>query len=1027
MKKRTSNQQEKSDVNTKKVKDSFNPEVIETALNEQNNVFKKIISQINSNIPNPSNSQEKRKKITKKIKVLLLFITCYSQLAFGQLSGVYPVGVGQVYQTITAAVADLNLNEVVGPVTFELWDNVYSSAETFPIVINQFITNNPAHTVTIKPKTGMTTLITGSAEGILKLNGCDNVIIDGSNSGGTDQSLTWENTNTTIYIYTIGFFNNNGDPSSNSTLKNSIVKANTSNIYMFTCAVTLDGTGGGYNNIVISNNVLLNARYGLHIAGVSGNPATNVQVVNNMIGSVIDVMAIDAWGIDITHADNTLIQGNEIMGAIGGGNPSQAGIYISSGSTNTKIRNNVIHDWYYNGSTGWGCWGIFYWAEATSLTEISNNLIYNIKSDGYTPGVHTDNPYGIYVRSGGNMQIYHNTIYLSGNVLSSTEAVWSACIGIHYGCTSFDIRNNILKNSLQPVSGNYPSKTFAIINGNPAGIFTNINNNDYYVDGIGPNIGYQDIIRPSLSAWQTATGQDNASVNIDPVFTSETNLIPTSIPLNHKGVYLSAVPTDITDVSRTNPPDVGAYEYATDPIVNSNPASGITSFSATLNGTINANTLTVGSNFEYGLTTAYGNTITGTPDTVNGNIVTPISASITGLTSLQTYHFRAYGVVSPGGVIAYGPDMTFTTLESPATIVTMDATAITATQATLNGTVNANNVSTAVAFEYGLTTSYGSAIAGVPDTVTGNSITPVTCDITGLSPYSLYHFRLVGNGANGPSYGNDLTFTTAQASPFVVTNPASNITINGAQLNGTVTANSSSATVSFEWGLTTAYGNTIEGIPATINGNIPTACIASLIGLVDNTTYHYRCVAINDFGTVYGSDQSFLTDCIIPATPVVTVVGDSLNSSAPTGNQWYFSQTQNGNGTPLPGATGQTYIATLTGWYWSVVTLNGCSSEESNREYILITEMNELMAGNFNIFPIPNEGRFNVSMVNVALETFTVSVYNNLGMKIYEMENVQMNGRIDHVIDLRPVESGIYTVVLRNNEYLIAKKLIVCD
>ena len=52
-----------------------------------------------------------------------------SYIIVSTLSGVYPVGVGQVYPTVTAAVADLNLKEVVGPVTFELWDASYSASE----------------------------------------------------------------------------------------------------------------------------------------------------------------------------------------------------------------------------------------------------------------------------------------------------------------------------------------------------------------------------------------------------------------------------------------------------------------------------------------------------------------------------------------------------------------------------------------------------------------------------------------------------------------------------------------------------------------------------------------------------------------------------------------------------------------------------------------------------------------------------------------------------------------------------------
>ncbi|MBE0646916.1 MAG: hypothetical protein IH596_03940, partial [Bacteroidales bacterium] len=56
----------------------------------------------------------------------------------------------------------------------------------------------------------------------------------------------------------------------------------------------------------------------------------------------------------------------------------------------------------------------------------------------------------------------------------------------------------------------------------------------------------------------------------------------------------------------------------------------------------------------------------------------------------------------------------------PPAVVTTAATAVTGTTATLNGTVNANSTPTTVSFEYGLTTAYGSTVAGVPATVSGN-------------------------------------------------------------------------------------------------------------------------------------------------------------------------------------------------------------------------------------------------------------------------------------------------------------------
>jgi len=93
--------------------------------------------------------------------------------------------------------------------------------------------------------------------------------------------------------------------------------------------------------------------------------------------------------------------------------------------------------------------------------------------------------------------------------------------------------------------------------------------------------------------------------------------------------------------------------------------------------------------------------------------------------------------------------------------VTASATSITGTAATLNGTVNASGFSTAVSFDYGLTTAYGSNVIGLPTTATGSSDTAESVVISGLSPGTTYHFRVKAASSQGTANGGDLTFTTA--------------------------------------------------------------------------------------------------------------------------------------------------------------------------------------------------------------------------------------------------------------------------
>ncbi|MFZ4521746.1 MAG: T9SS type A sorting domain-containing protein [Bacteroidales bacterium] len=172
-------------------------------------------------------------------------------------------------------------------------------------------------------------------------------------------------------------------------------------------------------------------------------------------------------------------------------------------------------------------------------------------------------------------------------------------------------------------------------------------------------------------------------------------------------------------------------------------------------------------------------------------------------------------------------------------------------------------------------------------------------------------------------------------------------------------------------------------------------------------------------GTV--SPNFSVTINAIPTAPVVTAVGPLLTSSIAIGNQWYYE----GTGL-IPGATSQTYTATITGWYWSVVSANGCSSDTSNHVYVLFVGQDEIMGSKYNVYPIPNNGSFNVSIVTNSQETFTIQVYNLLGEKFYELQDATTTGgKFDAHIDLGQVARGIYSVVFLNSEHKIVRKMIV--
>jgi uncharacterized protein (TIGR02145 family) len=142
-----------------------------------------------------------------------------------------------------------------------------------------------------------------------------------------------------------------------------------------------------------------------------------------------------------------------------------------------------------------------------------------------------------------------------------------------------------------------------------------------------------------------------------------------------------------------------------------------------------------------------------------------MSANLTSLTPNTTYHFRIKAVNTDGEV--YGDDMTFVTPYNPPSATTGTATGVGSSGATLNGTVNANYGETTVVFEYGTTTAYGSEVTAGQSPVSGGTATSVSASVAGLSPLTLYHYRVKATNSGGTTYGNDGSFTTTAALPTV--------------------------------------------------------------------------------------------------------------------------------------------------------------------------------------------------------------------------------------------------------------------
>ena len=339
-----------------------------------------------------------------------------------------------------------------------------------------------------------------------------------------------------------------------------------------------------------------------------------------------------------------------------------------------------------------------------------------------------------------------------------------------------------------------------------------------------------------------------------------------------------------------------AFTTGPTPTVVTESASGVAQTSATLHATVNPNGSEVTDcRFEYGTATNYGLSAPCTTSPGSGTSPVAVSAIVTALLADTTYHFR---ISATDSGTSKGSDQTFATLPNPPTVETEGISNLTTNSATLHGSVNPNATGLPAPvieckLEWGTTTAYGSSgpcspYPGADET----KAVRVTAQATGLSPHTVYHFRIFAKNAGGESAGSDFAFTTLGVPPTTLTAPASAITLTTATLNATVNPNGFEVTAcNFEYGTTTSYGSSAPCAPSPGSGSSPVAVSASTTGLTPFTTYHFRVSASGAGGASMSTDRTFTTAtphyysnlALVGSTPRTTIEWGTITLRAAKG------------------------------------------------------------------------------------------------------------------------------------------------
>ncbi|HVS99165.1 MAG TPA: hypothetical protein VHE08_01480 [Solirubrobacterales bacterium] len=203
-----------------------------------------------------------------------------------------------------------------------------------------------------------------------------------------------------------------------------------------------------------------------------------------------------------------------------------------------------------------------------------------------------------------------------------------------------------------------------------------------------------------------------------------------------------------------------AIRFSTAFAVATEPATNIEMTSATLNGTLRPEGLAFENCFfEYGLTShpGYENTAPCSPPaaTIEPDFnAHPVSAAISGLQASHKYRFRLVATNSEG--VHEGEEETFTTLGVPR-FTELRARDASENAVTIEAKVNPSGFGTSYHFEWGTSGEYGNDVPAEYEPFIGSGTEPVlvTAKLKGLSPGTVYHYRVVATNNAGTAGSPD--------------------------------------------------------------------------------------------------------------------------------------------------------------------------------------------------------------------------------------------------------------------------------
>ncbi|MCX6232871.1 MAG: right-handed parallel beta-helix repeat-containing protein [Bacteroidetes bacterium] len=433
----------------------------------------------------------------------------YNVFACANMSGTFTVGTtSSNFPTLNDVYTALNNCGISGPVTFKLASGTYLQQLVFPLFNNVSAVN----TITFESATGNPNDVIFQYSSTAA---ADNYVLrfDASNYIKV-RNMTFKNLGTT-YGQVIEFTNG----ASYNTLEGCKVQAQIGATSSTVRGITNSTTTFEHYN-KIKNNEIIGGYYGVYFYGTSATKEKGNVFEGNTIKDFY------YYGLYMYYQDTNSAIRNYINNSAASGVVYAFYSYYCDNST--YLRNKII----VNGSSTAYCMYMYYNNTAgTGTSLVANNWV----SQSVGTAV-----YGIYNTSSKNIRYFYNSL----NILGGTTTYYAFYSS---GATGLQLKNNIFVNkgggySLYAATGQIDSSNY----------------NNFYSSGT--NLAYWGVACTSLAALQTASGKDQNSMNIDPQYTSVSDLHINNFSLINMGNPVPVVTDDIDGETRSTTPTIGSDE-----------------------------------------------------------------------------------------------------------------------------------------------------------------------------------------------------------------------------------------------------------------------------------------------------------------------------------------------------------------------------------------------------------------------------------------------------------------------------------